>query len=82
MPPGYRDVAAPSLTRLSVVKRCPYCSANLKNSETRCFSCNRKVGESDRHGIAKKPFDWKGYGMSLLATVAFIGFMWWAFFRK
>ncbi|WP_373497938.1 hypothetical protein [Desulfococcus sp.] len=64
------------------VKRCPYCSTNLNKGDTRCFSCKRKVGEANKDGIAKKPFDWKGYGMSILATIAFIGFMWWAFFRK
>lgn len=63
-------------------KRCPYCSTNLNIGDTRCFSCQRRVGEVNKYGIAKKPLDWKGYGMSLVATMAFIAFMWWAFFRK
>lgn len=70
------------MNKRMAIKRCPYCSTNINISETRCVSCKRKVGEPDKYGIAKKPFDWQGYGMSILATIAFIGFMWWAFFRK
>lgn len=73
---------AADMSKKMAIKRCPYCSTNLSIRETRCSACKRKVGEANKHGIAKKPFDWKGYGMSVLATIAFIGFMWWAFFRK
>jgi len=64
------------------IKRCPYCSANLKGTDTKCHSCNRKVGPGNEQGIAEKPFDWKGYTMSVAAFIAFIYFMWFAFFRN
>jgi hypothetical protein len=62
-------------------KRCPNCNTNLAVTAIRCDGCGRTVGEVNEHGIAKKPFDWKGYLMAVIAVGAFCVFVWWAFLR-
>ncbi len=69
-------MAWPELT-----KKCPYCSVTLAKEDTQCFSCKRKVGKANEHGIAEKPFDWMGYGSAILSIIALIYFIWWAFLR-
>lgn len=63
-------------------KKCPYCSTSLPHDATLCFSCKRKVGPSNRHGVAQKPFDWVGYGSAIFAIGAFGVFLWFAFFKN
>ncbi len=63
-------------------KKCPYCSVVLKIDDEFCFSCKRKVGKINKHGIAEKPFDWKGYSMAVISALAFVFYIWWAFLRK
>lgn len=63
-------------------KKCPYCSVNLGARETKCFSCHKPVGKANKHGVAEKPFDWKGYGLSILSVTALIFFIYYAFLRK
>jgi hypothetical protein len=63
-------------------KKCPYCSVVLGIDDSACFSCKRKVGPSNKHGIAEKPFDWMGYATTILSIAAFIYFIWWAFLKK
>ncbi|GBC59110.1 hypothetical protein DENIS_0041 [Desulfonema ishimotonii] len=63
-------------------KKCPYCSVVLGINDTLCFSCKRKVGPSNKYGIAKKPFDWKAYLMLILSVGAFIWFTMWSFGKK
>jgi hypothetical protein len=70
------------LIRSYRTKRCPHCSTHLELQAAICQGCGRRVGEVNEHGIAKKPFDWKGYLMAVLAVGAFAGFVWWAFTRS
>ena len=61
-------------------KRCPYCSTILPLYAKECFACNEKVGPVGKYGLARKPFDWKGYLICLLSFVALGLYIWWAFF--
>lgn len=61
-------------------KRCPYCLAKMSVHATECPGCNATVGKINEHGMATKPFDWKGYIVCLLAWVGFGVYLWWAFF--
>lgn len=63
-----------------LVKRCPECFVNLPVDAKRCYSCKSRVGPVDHHGKAKKPFNWYGYSVCILAWVIFIGYVKWAFF--
>lgn len=63
-------------------KKCPYCSVTLGLDDTVCFSCKKKVGKSNEHGIAKKPFDWKGYLLSIISIVGLAYFIWFAFLKE
>lgn len=63
-------------------KKCPYCSVTLQVNDQKCFSCKRKVGKPNKHGIAEKPFDWMGYSMTIISIGAFVYFIWWAFLSK
>lgn len=65
-----------------MVKKCPFCSATLKTTDTECHACKRKVGPANDQGIAEKPFDWVAYTKLTIAVVLFAGFIWWAFFRQ
>lgn len=42
-------------------KRCPYCYTHLKLNAEHCIECRKKVGEVDKVGLAKKPFNYKAY---------------------
>lgn len=63
-------------------KKCPYCSTTLGLHDTVCFSCKKKVRESNRHGIAKKPFDWMGYLLSFASLAALVYFIRFVFFKE
>lgn len=63
-----------------LVKRCPECFVNLQIDATKCYSCKTRVGPVDRHGKAKKLFNWYAYGVCILAWVAFVIYIRWAFF--
>ena len=65
-----------------MTKRCHSCGIHLKVDATECHSCKKRVGPPDEHGTAKKPFNWKGYGISIIAWVVFGYYIWWAFIRK
>jgi len=60
-------------------KKCPICSADLQIETTTCSWCNNKVGKIDKHGIAKKPFNWLSYLICLLAWAAFFIYVWLVF---
>ncbi len=51
-------------------KTCPYCSVPLALNAEECFSCKRKVGKVDKHGIAGKPVNYKAYIICLIIWVA------------
>jgi hypothetical protein len=63
-------------------KKCPFCYVYMPLGAIQCPACKRKVGKIDKLGFATKPVDWRAYLYSLLAIVAFIVFMWWAFLRE
>jgi hypothetical protein len=62
------------------VKKCHSCNTPLTLDAKICYSCKRKVGKVDRHGIASKPTDWKGYTICIISWVIFIVYVIWAFF--
>ena len=61
-------------------KKCPACFVYLPLDAVRCDSCNAKVGEPDRNGIAKKPVNWSAYFICLLAWVGLGLYLWKVFF--
>ncbi len=54
-----------------------YLAANAK----KCFSCGAKVKDANKVGIAKRPFNWMSYLLSLLSLIALGLYIWWAFFK-
>ncbi len=65
-----------------ITKKCPYCLTYLKLGDEKCYSCGAKVGKVDKLGFAQKPFNWKGYTISIIAWIAFLVYLWWAFFQN
>ncbi|MGD8542817.1 MAG: hypothetical protein PVI39_11045 [Desulfobacteraceae bacterium] len=63
------------------MKKCPECLTELPLEATRCEACRRKVGPVTAYGHAKKPIDWKAYGLCLLAWSALGIYVWWAFLK-
>ncbi len=61
-------------------KKCPYCYTHLSLDAKICFSCKRKVGKVEKHGMAKIPVDWISYIVCLIAWLGFFLYIWWAFF--
>ena len=80
MPVGkkYREEKNASLE----TKRCPYCSTPMPANSEKCFACGAKVGKLGKFGLAKKPFDWKGYLIFILSFVGLGLYIWWAFFKR
>lgn len=66
----------PQGKRLYPVKKCPECFTVLGIRDTECFNCGQKVEEPDERGIAKKPVDYKGYSLAILAWVVFFVYLW------
>jgi len=56
------------------------CFAHLPLKTTKCPSCNTKIGGVDKLGFAKRPFDWSGYLIAIIAILGFCLFVWWGFF--
>ena len=63
-------------------KKCPECFTFLPREAKVCHSCNIKVGEAQKDGIAKRPVDWMSYVTAILAAIIFGVFVWWSFFRS
>ena len=68
--------------RRYLTKKCPHCYEYLPLRAKVCAACQKKVGDVDKLGFAKKPVDLMGYLIALIAIVAFSVFMWWGFFRE
>jgi len=51
-------------------KTCPYCNVPLSLNVKECFSCKKKVGKVNKHGIANKPANYKAYIICLIVWVA------------
>ncbi|MBF0103038.1 MAG: hypothetical protein HQK77_19240 [Desulfobacterales bacterium] len=58
-------------------KRCPYCFVYLSLDAKVCYSCNHKVRNPNKYGIAKKPFDWYGFIAAIVTWAAFGYYLWW-----
>ena len=76
--PGYSKLDADDY----MTKKCPQCYAHLQLQAKVCTSCRAKVGNVDKLGFARKPFDWLGYLTAGISIVGFSIFIWWAFFRE
>jgi hypothetical protein len=46
---------------------------------TKCPSCKTRLGEVEKHGMAKKTVDWKAYTMAVIAVLGLVIYIWWAF---
>lgn len=64
------------------MKKCPECLAELPLDAKVCAACGRKVGAVTAYGHARKPFDWKAYGICLLAWAGLGFYVWWAFLKN
>lgn len=62
--------------KLFADKRCPYCFTHLKLNETECVGCHKKVGEVDKHGLARKPIRYKAYFAFFLWGVVVLAYIW------
>jgi hypothetical protein len=66
----------------SSYKRCPECFTKLPLNATKCISCNQKVHDVGKHGIAKKPVNLVGYSSAIILWIALGVYIWWAFFKN
>lgn len=60
-------------------KKCPECYTYVKLNATRCPSCKTRLGEVEKHGMAKRTVDFNAYLFALIALVALGIYIWWAF---
>ncbi|MEJ2168680.1 MAG: hypothetical protein P8X90_24465 [Desulfobacterales bacterium] len=65
-----------------LTKKCPNCYTYLPLRARVCTSCNTRVGDVDKLGFAQKPINWWGYLTAAVTIVAFVIFVWWAFFLE
>ncbi len=63
-------------------KKCWNCFERAKIRDTKCSFCGKTLGPPNNIGIAKQPFDWKAYGLSLISGGALIYFLYWLFVLK
>ncbi|MFO7652902.1 MAG: hypothetical protein R6X25_03665 [Candidatus Krumholzibacteriia bacterium] len=49
---------------------------------TVCPSCKLPVGKINKHGMAGRKTDCKGYAAVIAAWLFFFFYVWWAFFRE
>ncbi len=61
-------------------KKCPECLTQLTLDAEECFSCKKKVGEVNKHGVAKRPINWSSNIVCILSWILFVIYLWWAFF--
>ncbi len=71
-----------TVKRIRNVKRCPDCFAHIPVDAKVCTECFQKVGEPDADGLAKKPFNWKGYLSMIVAWILLGWYVWWAFLKN
>ena len=76
-----KDLLGPTSNR-HVTKKCPECFAYLPLNTEKCPSCNTKLGDVDKLGFARRPFDWMAYVIAILSIAGLCVFVWWAFFRE
>ena len=65
------------------MKRCPECFVNLPFETAVCPWCNQKTkNRIDKHGYAKRPFNWAAYLSCFISWVVVVLYIWWAFFDR
>ncbi len=65
----------------SSTKRCPECSMHIPIEATRCTGCGKRVGQVDKHGVARKAVNYRAYAEMAIAFIALGVFAWWFFFK-
>jgi tRNA(Ile2) C34 agmatinyltransferase TiaS len=60
-------------------KRCPECFDYVELDADKCPKCKTRLGEVQKHGMAKRKVDWTAYAIFLVALVGFAIYIWWAF---
>jgi len=65
-----------------VTKKCPECFAYLPLQTTKCPTCNTKIGEVDKLGFARRPFNWSAYLIAIISILGFCWFIWWGCFKN
>ncbi len=61
-------------------KRCPECFTYVALDVTKCPMCKTRLGQVEKHGMAKRTVNWNAYFVFIAAFLAFAAYMWWAFF--
>jgi len=62
-------------------KKCPECFTHLPLNAKKCTVCNTLVSDVNRHGMAKRPIDWRAYTICFLSWLVLGLYIWWAFLR-
>jgi hypothetical protein len=65
-----------------ISKKCPECMEYMPLHADVCPSCRTRVGKINKHGMAARKTDWKGYLTAIVAWLCFGLYVWWAFFRE
>ena len=61
-------------------KKCPECYTYVPLRTDQCPSCKSRLGGVEKHGMAKRPTDWKSYIVAFIAWLTLGVYIWWAFF--
>jgi hypothetical protein len=69
-------------TLIYSMKKCPYCYSMLKLNADKCDICKKRLGAINKIGFAEKRVDWKAYLIAIVASTAFITYIWWAFLKS
>ncbi len=64
---------------IHATKRCPECLNYVPLRTKICPGCKTKLGDVQKHGMAKRKTDWMAYGGFFVAFVALAIYIWWAF---
>ncbi len=65
-----------------ISKKCPECYEYIPLDAKVCKSCKTKVGEIDKHGMAKRKTNWEANITAIVAWIIFFLYIWWAFIRE
>lgn len=65
-----------------ISKKCPECMEYMPLNADTCPSCKLPVGKINKHGMATRKTDWKGYAVAIAAWLFFFLYVWWAFIRQ
>lgn len=65
-----------------ISKKCPECMEYMPLHVDVCPACKLPVGKINKHGMAVRKTDWKGYSVAIVAWLVFFFYVWWAFIRE